>query len=188
MMPKNAKKPKRNILYFPHKILLSSQAQVQRLTIKKCFPFSIDFTLEKDSRINKPLFRKLATAISKCTFRLKNPPLKEILRNKGLITHLRKLQIKPEDAVKYIAQISYKFSKLEHFAIREEKDSFSPMKFKKKIHPMKFLKCFVYDHEFCREFMKCARYVKNLKIKKTSLDFNQLSRFKKLESIHIILK
>lgn len=174
--------------HFPQKIVLRSSAQLHRLNIKKCHPMSVEFISEDIGPIEKSVFKNVAFFLSKRVFKLKNPPVKETLKQATLAKHLRGLQIKPEDAAKFITQITKRFSRLQNFAILDEKDSFSPMRIRKKVHPMRLLQSFIYDHEFCREFMKCARYVKSLKIRKTSLDFNHLKRFESLQNFYVILK
>jgi len=149
---------------------------------------SVEFISEDIGPIEKSVFKNVAFFLSKRVFKLKNPPIKETLKQVTLARHLRGLQIKPEDGAKYITQITKRFSRLQNFAILDEKDSFSPMRIRKKVHPMRSLQSFTYDHEFCREFMKCARYVKSLKIRKTSLDFNHLKRLENLQNFYVILK
>lgn len=179
---------KPRFLHLPHKITLRSDSQLQHLNIKRCHPATIEFKFDDMDSINKATFKKVALSLSKRVSKLKNPPVKELLKHKGLVKNLKGLQIKPEDAAKYITKITKRFTRLLNFAILDEKDSFSPMRLKKKVYAMRLLKTFTYDHEFCQDFMKCARYVKTMKIRKTSLNFNHLKRLQHLQNLYIILK
>ncbi len=180
--------PKPRFLHLPHKITLRSNSQLQHLNIKRCHPATIEFKFDDMDSISKNTFKKVALSLSKRVGKLKNPPVKETLKHKGLVKNLKGLQIKPEDAAKYITKITKRFTRLLNFAILDEKDSFSPMRLKKKVYAMRLLKTFTYDHEFCQDFMKCARYVKTMKIRKTSLNLTHLKRLLHLQNLYIILK
>lgn len=177
-----------NLFQSPFKITISSNSQLKRLSIKRSCPSNIEFNLEDASELKNRTFKDLLGFFSKRVMKLKNPPLKETLKNVRLANHLRRLEVKPLDVAKYVTRITRRFSKLTHLAIRDESDIFLPIRVKGKVYPMRSLKSFVYNHEFCKEFIKCARYVNSLKIRKICVDFSQLRRFQRLENIYIILK
>jgi len=101
---------------------------------------------------------------------------------------LRALEVKPDEAKQHIVPISKKLLRLNRFTITNEGDLFSPIRIKKKVRPMMLLRKFNYDHEFCKDFMRSARYATFFKIRKTSLDFNLLKRMKKLTHFYLNLK
>ena len=175
-----------NLQAFPQHKILRSQAQIKKLLLKRQYTRSFEFSLE--DQLGKLTSKKLTKLSLKHSLKLKNPPLGDMINNKNLGKSIRGLQIRPEDSSRYITQIIKRFYRLDSFVIRDEKDSFTPIRIKKRVQPLRLLKTFVYDHEFCREFMRCAIYAKTLKIRKTSLNFELLKKFKNLQDFYLILK
>jgi len=166
---------------------IRSNSQLQYIQLKRLHPRSLKFD-SSNPYLNKRLLKTTFNSLTKHLLRLKNPPVKPLLSQTSLAKYLRALEVKPDEAKQYIVPISHRFLRLNTLTISNEGDLFSPIRIKKKARPMMLLRKFNYDHEFCKDFMKCARYVRWFKIRKTSLDFNQLKRMKKLQHFYLNLK
>lgn len=169
----------------PHKVTLRSNPQIQRLTIKRITPKELAFDF--DDTINPCTFKRLAKFIPRPA-KLRNPPLKLVQRHSSVVKNTTALTINPKDALSYLKNISKRFTRLQKLSIYNEENSFAPMKFKAKLYPIRSLQFFHHDHELCKEFMACARYAKSLKIRKSSLNLDELKKFKHLKSFYLILK
>ena len=171
---------------FPHKVTIRSHLQALKLNVKRVVPKSLVFDMNRP--LNSVLFNKIAKPISKCVPKLKNPPMKQVLDQPSLVKNTKVLIIKPEDALTYIKKISKTFTRLEKLYIWNQEDSFAPMRFTGKVHPIRTLRIFGHDHELCQDFMACARYAKSLTVQKSSLNLIELRKFKRLETLHVIFK
>jgi len=170
---------------FPHKVTLRSNPQIQKLSIKRIAPRELAFDL--DETINTYHFKTLAKFLSRPA-KFRNPPLKMLQKHASLIKNANALTISPKDALSYLKNISKKFTRLHKLSICNEDNSFAPMKFKSKLHPIRSLKLFHHDHELCKDFMACARYATSIKVRKSSLNLDELKKFKHLKSLYLILK
>lgn len=175
-----------NCVQFPRKLILRSNLQAQRFVIKGIIPRQLSF--ETSEQIKPNTFKKMSKSLTKCSPNLRNPPMKQVVKNYNLMKTTRALVVKPEEAYTFIKKIGLHFTRLEQFFISCEGNSFAPMQIKSKIRPIRALKTFSHDHELCKDFMACARYATVLHVKKSSISFSELKRFTHLETLHLIFK